>query len=139
MLSGKLDIVEEGVTTRGVETSGLAGAAILNVLGTLRVEIGWGTEGFSAGKSVGETTALEDGTSEEEDTLEAGFDPTEMFNIPGIDFLSFTFVDETLVEGPVGIFLAVVVGDLIKEAIGVDISIGLPLLLLLSSAGKSSD
>lgn len=137
ILGRRLETVEEGVITRGVTTSDFDGAAILKVLGVFRGNAGWETEGFKAGKSVGETTGLTVGVSEEGE----GFGAIEMFNIPGIDFFSIGLVEETVAEGPVGIFLTVVTGDLIAATLGagVDESMDFPAALLLSSAGKSSD
>lgn len=139
MLGKKIEVVEDGVTRGVVIASGLAGAAILNVLGLLRGNVGWGTEGFKAGKSAGVTTGLIGGVSEEEDTLVVGFWPTETFKIPGIFFSLNLAPDETELEGPVGIFLVASVGDLTKVAPGVGGSTALPFALLVSSAGKSSD
>src|SRR5687768_1431081 len=125
MFSGTLEVVEEGVAARGVvTTSALVGAAILKVLGVLRWTVDWGTEGFKAGKSEGETIGFAGGTSDEEDTREAVvFGAIEIFRIPGIDFLSVVLADETVPDGPVGIFLAVIVGDLTELAPGVGRSI----------------
>lgn len=141
ILGGIFEAVEDGVATRGVTASVFVGAAILNVLGTFRGNAGWGTEGFRAGKSVGETTGFAAGVSVEEDGFGEGFGTIEMLSIPGIDFFSVGLMEGMVVEGPVGIFLAVVKGDLIVATLGVGVvkSMDFPADLLLSSAGKSSD
>jgi hypothetical protein len=136
--------VEEGVALPAMGTSVLGVGTSLNVFGAFRASGDWTAAGIlvgSGGNAEGAIADLAAGSGTTAD-LEAGFEGTEMFKIPGRFSFAFVVFGVTcaLLDEPVAGFLIAVAIEVALVGVEDFTAAGVvtALALLFSRAGKSS-